>query len=329
MLILCNYYVTYRCNANCSFCNLGGNAKTPGVPRASLEDFKRNIDELTAMGLRFVDLTGGEPLLHPQIGEMAGYAQSKGAVTVVVTNTLLYPKRAEELAGNVDLLRFSLDSSVREEHDAIRGVKCFDKVMESIEIARSLGEYPDLLFTATDENASRLPEVYEIARRHDLALIVNPVFSYFGNSKLSQSSLDVLQEFTEGREGVYVNDGFLDLRREGGNDVEQSYCKAVSSVVVISPNNEILLPCFHHAKARLAIDRPLAELMESETVQNYKERQGTFDFCKGCDINCYFEPSFALPLNRFGRKGVRNKVGYGFLKFVRQPRERIRMGFSR
>ncbi|MGE5861518.1 MAG: radical SAM protein, partial [Ignavibacteria bacterium] len=110
MLLLCNYYLTYRCNAYCEFCHFGIHENFNKTPFAGLEDFKRNVSEMAELGVKFIDLTGGEPLLHKDIHLMAKYARNLKMQTSITTNALLYPKFAEKLAGNVNLLHFSLDS---------------------------------------------------------------------------------------------------------------------------------------------------------------------------------------------------------------------------
>ena len=44
MLLLCNYYVTYRCNAYCEFCHFGDHTNFKDTPYASLEDFKKKCN---------------------------------------------------------------------------------------------------------------------------------------------------------------------------------------------------------------------------------------------------------------------------------------------
>jgi len=76
MLLLCNYYVTYRCNAYCEFCHFAEHSNFADIPHASLDDFKKNVTEMRKLGVKFIDLTGGEPLLNPSIHLMAEFAQS-------------------------------------------------------------------------------------------------------------------------------------------------------------------------------------------------------------------------------------------------------------
>jgi len=318
MLLLCNYYVTYRCNAYCEFCNFADHKKYNRTPFARFEDYKSNVEQISKLGVKFIDLTGGEPLLHPRIAEMSAFAKKVKMQTSITTNGLLYPKFAEALAGNVNLLHFSLDSPDRDEHNKIRGINCFDAVLNGLSLAKSLGEFPDILFTVTNETFHKLPLMYELANKYELVLIVNPVFSYFGNPGLSMEAIEFIESFVDDKNDIYINDSYLKLRKNSGNDIEKPLCKAVSRVIVISPYNEIILPCYHLNNEKIAIDRQIAEIRKSEKIKFFMKMEGRFDFCKGCTINCYFEPSFAFPTNSYGIRSLRSKFRYGYNKLVKQ-----------
>lgn len=318
MLLLCNYYLTYRCNAYCEFCHFADHSQFKNSAFAKKEDFEKNVAELAKLGVKFIDLTGGEPLMHKEIADFAAFARNHKMQTSITTNTLLYPKFAEQLAGKINLLHFSLDSPIREEHDQIRKIKCYDKVFESIAIAKSLGEFPDILFTVTNQTFKRLPGMYELAQKHDVVLLVNPVFSYFGNEGLSDEAIDFIGEFCSGKLNIYMNDSYLKLRKAGGNHVNSPLCKAVSRVVVISPANEVILPCYHFANKKIKIEKNISEIRASEEVKYYKKMEGRFDFCEGCTVNCYFEPSFAFPTNIYGILSLSSKLKYGYQKLVKQ-----------
>jgi MoaA/NifB/PqqE/SkfB family radical SAM enzyme len=318
MLLLCNYYVTYRCNAFCEFCHFGVHDDFKDTPYAKLDEFKSNVQQLADLGVKFIDLTGGEPLLHKEIHLMAEFARELKMQTSITTNTLLYPKFAEKLAGKINLLHFSLDSPDEEEHNQIRKVNCFKSIFNSIDIAKSLGEFPDLLFTVTNETYRKLPRMHELAEKHDLVLLVNPVFSYFGNPGLSAEAIDYVDEYCDGKMNVYLNKGFMKLRRNGGNDINNPSCKAVSRVIVISPYNEIILPCYHFANNKLVIDKPLKEIRKSEKIKYFIKNEGKFDFCQGCTVNCYFEPSFAFPTNLYAVASLSSKFKYSYNKLIKQ-----------
>lgn len=314
--ILCNYYVTYRCNAKCGFCDIW---EQPS-PMVDLEEVRSNLIDLKKLGVRIVDFTGGEPLLHTRLHEMLSIAKELGFKTSVTTNGLLYPKRAKDLAGLVDLLHFSIDSPVAVEHNQSRGVDCFDKLMESIDVALSLGENPDILFTVTNDNHHHMEEIYNtISRPNNLILILNPLFEY---ATLGDSlSDDVMKrmEAMAAKPFTYLNPSFLELRRNGGNDPENPLCKAVSTCVVISPFNELVLPCYHYGLEKIKLEGNLHDVWKSDTVAQHRKMEGRHDVCKGCSINCYFEPSFATsPGTKFFWKSLPSKVDYGWTKYVTQ-----------
>ncbi len=323
MLLLCNYYVTYRCNAFCEFCHFGVHKDFKDTPYADLDDFKNNVRQLAELGVKFIDLTGGEPLLHKDIHLMAEFAKGKGMQTSITTNAMLYPKFAEKLVGKINLLHFSLDSPDEEEHNRIRKVDCYNQLFKSIKIAKSLGEYPDILFTVTNETYKKLPRMHEIAKKHDLVLLVNPVFSYFGNPGLTNEAVEYIDEYCDGKTDIYLNKGFMKLRLDGGNDIKNPKCKAVSRVVVISPYNEIILPCYHFSNERIKIDKTIKEIRKSEKIKYFKKMEGRFDFCQGCTVNCYFEPSFAFPTNLYAVASLTSKFKYSYQKLIKQKIKKI------
>ncbi|SET77194.1 radical SAM protein [Hymenobacter actinosclerus] len=311
--VLCNYYVTYRCNAKCSFCDIW---EKPS-PYITLDDVTSNLRDLKRLGVSVVDFTGGEPLLHRQIHEFVGLAHDMGFITTLTTNCLLYPKYAERLRGKVDMLHFSLDSSEKEVHDRGRGVACFDFVLESIRVARELGERPDVLFTVFRQNLADLERVYEqITRPNKLVLILNPAFEYGEvetGEQLTAGELDYLSAFGK-RPGVYLNEAFIQLRRDGGNHVADPVCRAASTTLVVSPSNELVLPCYHLGEKKFPIEGRLFDLYNSAEVQQLAALEGRLPACEGCTINCYMQPSFAVETSKYFWQALPSTLKYNWDK---------------
>ncbi|MBT2558049.1 radical SAM protein [Hymenobacter sp. ISL-91] len=311
--VLCNYYVTYRCNAKCSFCDIW---EKPS-PYITLDDVTQNLRDLKRLGVSVVDFTGGEPLLHRQIHEFVGLAHDMGFITTLTTNCLLYPKYAERLRGKVDMLHFSLDSSEKEVHDRGRGVACFDFVLESIRVARELGERPDVLFTVFRQNLADLERVYEqITQPNKLVLILNPAFEYGDvetGEQLTAEELDYLSAFGK-RKGVYLNEAFIQLRRDGGNHVADPVCRAASTTLVVSPSNELVLPCYHLGEKKFPIEGRLFDLYNSAEVQQLAALEGRLPACEGCTINCYMQPSFAVETSKYFWQALPSTLKYNWDK---------------
>ncbi|RYU95577.1 radical SAM protein [Emticicia agri] len=311
--VLCNYYVTYRCNATCSFCDIW---EKPS-PYITLQNFRENLRDLKKLGVKVIDFTGGEPLLHRELDILLAEAKKAGMITTVTTNCLLYPKYAERLKDKVDMLHFSLDSPDEEEHNLSRGVKCFDKVMESIAIARKLGERPDVLFTVFEQNVDKVERVWkEITQPNGLVLILNPVFDYNSvqtGGSLSEQSLNQLLWWGK-QKNVYLNEAFISLRQNGGNHVDNPVCKAASTTLVISPENKLVLPCYHLGTKSFTINNNLYNLYQSAEVQKIVALEGKLKECEGCVINCYMQPSFAVEINKYFWKALPSTLKYNYIK---------------
>jgi MoaA/NifB/PqqE/SkfB family radical SAM enzyme len=311
MPILGHYFITNRCNAQCSFCPIW--QESPPL-MANPDNVQRHLKELRSIGVRFVDFTGGEPLLHPDLSQFLTWAKTNKLRTTVTTNCLLYPKRAEELKGLVDFLHFSLDAASPELHNRLRGVPCFDKVKESIDLALELGEHPDILFTATPETYQELPALTNLAQQHHLMLIINPVFDANNNSTLDKNALEFLRIGSR-QPYVYLNHAQYRLMTHGGNHINNPRCRAVSSTIVISPDNHLLLPCFHHCNQKIPLDKPITEILVSQEYQDARQHQGRYIFCQGCTINCYFDPSFLYKFDKYFIDSLFPKVKYVWYKY--------------
>ena len=267
------------------------------------------------MGVLYVDFTGGEPLLHPELPRLLKKAGELGLHTSVTTNCLLYPAKAEKLQGLVDLLHFSLDSADREQHDSLRGVKCFDKVMESIEIAVKLGERPDILMTVNRDNFDQIEPMHEIARKNKLMLILNPIFDYIDSNGPDRDLAEKLMTL-KSRKYLYNNTAFLKMMLEGGNDPVKPRCRAVSATIVISPEGKQLLPCFHKAAEDLDLEGGIENARKTKTFRSALQKQGRYDFCWGCTINCYFDPSFLYKKDGLFIRSIMAKAKYAYDKYL-------------
>ncbi len=311
--VLCNYYVTYRCNAACDFCDIW-EKPSPYVTRQQVEE---NLRDLRKLKVKVIDFTGGEPLLHRELADFLLLAKQFGLITTVTTNTLLYPKYGERLRGLVDMLHFSLDSIHEAQHNASRKVDCFGHLQRSIELAWEWGERPDILFTVTPDNLKELPELYrEYAEEKGLLVILNPIFSYNDvGETLSASDLKWLRKWTS-KPGIYLNKAFLDLREGGGNQIDRPLCRAGSSTVVISPENKLVLPCYHLGVKELPIEGRLAEVYQSTEAQAMIEQEGRLPGCQGCVVNCYMEPSMAVETGRYFWSSLQSTVRYSLEKWV-------------
>src|SRR5271169_2541797 len=77
-----------RCNLACGYCNEYDDVSKP-VP---IEEMKRRLDLLADMGTSVITISGGEPLMHPEIEEVIRHTRSRGMMAGMITNGFLLSK---------------------------------------------------------------------------------------------------------------------------------------------------------------------------------------------------------------------------------------------
>ncbi|HKO44872.1 MAG TPA: radical SAM protein [Pyrinomonadaceae bacterium] len=97
-----------RCNLSCTYCNEFDSVSEP-VP---LDQMIRRVDLLAALGTATITISGGEPLLHPELDEIIKRIRSHGMLAGLITNGYrVTQKRIEELnRAGLDHLQISIDN---------------------------------------------------------------------------------------------------------------------------------------------------------------------------------------------------------------------------
>jgi len=126
------------CNATCNHCSADHIMEQTAVQddRLNLEELKRTIEGCLRAGAVSINITGGEPLLHPQILDIIrAVPRHRGAPNIQTNGLLLTDQMAKDLAeAGLYITMISLHSHKPEEHDALLNVPgAFDKVMEAID----------------------------------------------------------------------------------------------------------------------------------------------------------------------------------------------------
>lgn len=106
--LLAQLIVTRRCNLRCGYCTEYDTVSQP-VPLAAI---KRRIAALARLETGVVTLTGGEPLLHPDLPEIVAQVRRLGMHATMITNgTLLTERWIEALnSADLDILQISIDN---------------------------------------------------------------------------------------------------------------------------------------------------------------------------------------------------------------------------
>ncbi len=166
-----NLVINNTCNLQCVMCDLW---KVQDDQVLSLDQVRKLLDEMAAWGTKFLTLTGGEPLLHPDFFRIVEEAADRGITTEVNSNAAFGEALAERIqASRLDRFNISLDGTRPETHDAIRGRPgTFDRVVRLIQALNrrrsSSADRPVLIITCTimNQNLEELPGMIDFARRH-------------------------------------------------------------------------------------------------------------------------------------------------------------------
>ena len=123
-----------RCNLACGYCNEYDKVSNP-VP---LDEMIRRLDKLADLGTSIVTISGGEPLMHPELDEMISHIRSRKMIAGLISNGYYFtPERIKRLNdAGLDALQISIDNVVPDEVSK-KSLKVLDQKLQR------LAEYAD------------------------------------------------------------------------------------------------------------------------------------------------------------------------------------------
>jgi organic radical activating enzyme len=150
-------YTNFDCNLACDYCCV---RSSPSADRRALglDRVRRLVAEAPHAGVRELFLTGGEPFILPDIGEIVA-ACVEAVPTTLLTNGMLFQRGHRlEILRRMPRQRFalqiSLDSPTPEIHDRHRGRGSWQKAVDGIRLARAEGFRVRTATTLTEEDSS-------------------------------------------------------------------------------------------------------------------------------------------------------------------------------
>jgi heme d1 biosynthesis radical SAM protein NirJ len=185
-----------RCNLLCKHCySISGDVDFPG--ELSTAQVFETMDELKRFGVPVLILSGGEPLLRPDIFEISQRAKSLGFYTGLSSNgTLVSNHNIGKIADvGYDYVGISLDG-IGETHDAFRRRQgAFDLALNGLRLCRDNGIKTGMRFTMTMDNAAEFSKLLDLmeGERIDKFYLSHLVYAGRGNKNRAD---DARRDFT-------------------------------------------------------------------------------------------------------------------------------------
>jgi len=200
-------YTNFHCNLQCDYCCV---RSSPTAPRRELglARVRRIAREAMELGVKEIFLTGGEPFLLEDIGEIL-LSCAAAAPTTVLTNGMLFTGRRADILRVLPrdriVLQISLDSPTPDRHDLHRGPGTWARTREGIQRARAHGFRVRLAATvSTDAEAEEIRQLLDEEKIAAEDRVIRRIaLRGVATEGVAVTRADLVPEVTITAEGVY------------------------------------------------------------------------------------------------------------------------------
>ncbi len=204
-----------RCNLTCKHCySISADRDFPG--ELSTQEVFRVMDDLKAFRVPVLILSGGEPLLRPDIFAIAQRAKAMGFFVGLSTNgTLIDESNIGAIAGvGFDYVGISLDG-IGPTHDRFRRREgAFKEALRGVRLCAGKGIKVGLRFTMTQDNARELPELLELMEGEGVDKFYLSHLNYAGRGGKNRKD-DVYHQTTRWAMDLLFEKAYEDALRGG------------------------------------------------------------------------------------------------------------------
>ncbi len=291
------WLITRKCNYKCLGCNVW---KEQDKNELTTEEIKRGMDILKDAGIVELVLSGGDPLLRSDIGEIIDYATER-FVTTVYDNGSMAAKKID-LLRNVDFVAISIDSLDEKKQDYIKNVPgALKNALNTVDTLQKEGIKISVTPTISQMNLNEIVDItnyftnkgipvwyclYSYDQTGDpnqLFRIGKPNDNFIITDKQAMVKLcDTLMEMKKTNKKILMTDRLLKtLRSLYAEDKRMWGCKALDSFLVVDHLGRVA-GCHNHTFAGSIFDLPKS--WKSKEYNNLREQYKT---CTQCTYLCY------------------------------------------
>jgi len=163
--LIMSWNVTRECNLKCSHCYINASDKK-SINELNTEEGKNLIDQICEVSRPLLVLSGGEPLLRPDLFELISYGSSKGLKMGLGSNgSLIDENVARKLKeAGIATVSISLDSHIPAQHDDFRGVAgSWEKAVQAIKALRNNNVLVQVNTTLTHDNYDQIDDIMTLS----------------------------------------------------------------------------------------------------------------------------------------------------------------------
>lgn len=214
-----------RCNLTCKHCySISADKDFPG--ELSTAEVFRVMDDLKAARVPVLILSGGEPLLRPDIFDIARRGKDMGFYVGLSSNgTLVNDENVQAIAATgFDYVGISLDG-IKSTHDRFRRKEgAYDAALNGVRLCRDAGAKVGIRFTITQENAHDFPALLDLMEAEAIDKFYLSHLNYAGRgnknrmrlatSRLEQGAVPLGGQRTPVSEGVDQFDAHFRTTRQ-------------------------------------------------------------------------------------------------------------------
>ncbi|MFX0134649.1 MAG: radical SAM protein [Candidatus Hodarchaeota archaeon] len=301
--------LTLRCNGRCPFCSIHSLPESILGTDMTTEQIKYLIDEMADLGVLALSFTGGEPTLRKDLPELIYHTGIEhDFMNGIATNGYLLPKMfREHKVEGLDYILLSLDYPTAELHDKMRGLKVFEKVIESINLANK-HEIKGIISTVVmKDNIHLLDDICQLAEKLGCSIELYPCEDIIRDYPNGRYQIQNIQEMIpdisiwantirilrKKYKNILTDPLSVEIVEKGGFGGFPKYnqnvlrCHVAEAYLFISHDGLINYPCkIHPLVSYNALKYPLSNIYYSKKVKEIMDKNDAFSFCNGCRIGC-------------------------------------------
>ena len=302
------HFITYRCLCRCASC-LWRDNDCEDVP---LDDLRRFYAQASEQGFVATAMSGGEPFMRKDLGEVVRFVKQEAGMSILVFNTGWYLKlRMDEVLPHIDMMIVSLDSAKAERHDEIRGLPgLFDRAIEGVRLVRQ--NYPDvsLQFNCCVQKgiAGEIDALLDLAVRLDVQISFDVITEYRHGEDRHFSETGMGMPLPELRE---LCAALLEKKRAGAPILNSEpyfdyFVSGRPGYRCHLPKLVMFVDGWGNAEYCLNLDRPIANIRNTSVAEimempRFKQLRADAEACSSCnsptmvDLSAFWEnPALAL-----------------------------------